>query len=114
MTVALGFAAFENIEYAMIYGPGIILTRSLMSVPAHICFAAFWGYGLTIARYVKHNEHPLKTMLPYIMAAAAAHMAYNLLLFLNTWTVLLVFPLLLALVLTTHRRLISLQPVPPV
>ena len=72
MTVALGFAAFENIEYAALYGPGIILTRSLMSVPAHICFAAFWGYGLTLARFVSHHRHPLATMLPYILLAALA------------------------------------------
>ena len=110
MTVALGFAAFENIEYAALYGPGILLTRSLMSVPAHICFAAFWGYGLTMARFVNHNQHPLRTMLPYIFMAALAHMAYNLVLFLNSWTVLLVFPLLLALVISTHHRLASLHP----
>lgn len=51
MTVALGFAAVENIVYAQAHGSGVLLVRFLWPVPAHLGYAAVWGYGLARARF---------------------------------------------------------------
>lgn len=44
---SLGFAAMENIEYAFMYGPTVLLTRALMAIPGHCAFAVVFGvfYG---------------------------------------------------------------------
>lgn len=110
MTVALGFAMFENIEYATMYGVGVILQRSLMSVPAHIAFASLWGYGIVRAKYVYRGRNPYAVVFPYILLAALCHTAFNYFLFLQSWTILLVFPLLLGLVIFAHHRLAEFSP----
>lgn len=44
---SLGFAAIENVLYLFMYGPGVLLSRALLSIPAHAGFAVFMGtyYG---------------------------------------------------------------------
>jgi RsiW-degrading membrane proteinase PrsW (M82 family) len=51
---ALGFAAVENgfILHAHPQG-GIWLARALLSLPAHVFFACFWGYALGRAKHAK-------------------------------------------------------------
>lgn len=50
--VALGFATVENIYYSLVYGSGIIVVRSLFSVPLHITTMGLMGYFLGEARYL--------------------------------------------------------------
>ena len=40
MTVALGFAAIENVGYMVRFGPGVLVTRSLLSIPIHSIWPA--------------------------------------------------------------------------
>lgn len=41
--VSLGFAALENVIYVVEYGPGVILSRGLFSIPGHCTFGVFMG-----------------------------------------------------------------------
>lgn len=105
MTVALGFAALENVEYMVRFGTGVLVTRSLLSTPTHLACAAIWGYGLARARFISRHKKYLKTALPYLLAAAGVHAAFDFFIFLRTWTILLVFPLLLFIVWYSNRKL---------
>jgi RsiW-degrading membrane proteinase PrsW (M82 family)/ribosomal protein L40E len=105
MTVALGFAAIENLEYMVRFGPGVLVTRSLLSVPVHLACAAIWGYGLARARFISRHKRYFTTSLPYLLAGAGVHAAFDFFLFLRTWTVLLVFPLMFFIVWYSNRKL---------
>jgi RsiW-degrading membrane proteinase PrsW (M82 family) len=105
MTVALGFAALENLEYMVRFGPGVLVARSLLSVPIHLACGAIWGYGLARARFISRHKRYFITALPYLLAGAGVHAAFDFLVFLRTWTVLLVFPLLFFIVWYSNNRL---------
>ena len=53
MTVALGFAAFENIEYTVNGGLGVLVVRSFTAVPLHVGLASIWGTGIARAKFYK-------------------------------------------------------------
>jgi protease PrsW len=105
MTVALGFAAIENVEYIVRFGTRVLVARSVFSMPIHLACAAIWGYGLARARFISPDQKYVKTVLPYLLAAAGVHAAFDFFLFLRTWTVLLVFPLMLFIVWYSNRKL---------
>lgn len=105
MTVALGFAAIENVEYMARFGPGVLVSRFLLSIPIHLACGAIWGYGLARARFISKHKRYFTTALPYLLAAAGVHAAFDFFVFLRTWTVLLVFPLLLFIVGYSIRKL---------
>ena len=44
VTVSLGFAALENVQYVLQYGLGTGLLRAVTSVPGHAIFGVFMGY----------------------------------------------------------------------
>jgi RsiW-degrading membrane proteinase PrsW (M82 family) len=105
MTVALGFAAIENLEYMVRFGPGVLLARSLLSTPIHLACAAIWGYGIARGRFISKSQRYFKTALPYLLSAAGVHAAFDFFIFLRTWTVFLVFPLMLFIVWYSNRKL---------
>jgi protease PrsW len=109
MTVALGFAAIENVEYTMRFGPGVLVWRSLLSVTVHLACAAIWGYGLARAKFISKHKRYYITVLPYLLAAAGVHAAFDFFLFLRTWTILLVLPLLLFIVWYSNNKLLYLR-----
>jgi RsiW-degrading membrane proteinase PrsW (M82 family) len=109
MTVALGFAAIENLDYVVRFGSGVLVARSLLSVPVHLACAAIWGYGLARARFISRRQRYFITAIPYLLAAAGVHAAFDFFLFLRTWTILLVFPLLLFMVWYANRKLYYLR-----
>lgn len=47
VSVSLGFAAFENLEYVMGYGLAVAPSRALLAIPGHLSFAVLMGlfYG---------------------------------------------------------------------
>ena len=49
--VALGFAALENVQYVLEYGPSVIVSRGLLSIPAHGIFGIYMGLFYANARY---------------------------------------------------------------
>jgi RsiW-degrading membrane proteinase PrsW (M82 family) len=109
MTVALGFAALENVEYIVRFGPGVLVARSVLSMPIHLACAAIWGYGLARAKFISRDKKYVKTALPYLLAGAGVHAAFDFFIFLRTWTILLVFPLLLFIVWYSNRKLLYLR-----
>lgn len=109
MTVALGFAALENVEYTVRFGAGVLVGRSLLSMPIHLACAAIWGYGLARARFISRHKKYFITALPYLLAASGVHATFDFILFLRTWSILLVFPLLLFIAWYSNRKLYSLR-----
>lgn len=49
--VSLGFAALENVQYVLNYGPSVIVSRGLLSVPGHAIFGVHMGLFYSNARY---------------------------------------------------------------
>lgn len=106
MTVALGFASFENLFYAFRFGNEVLFARFLWPVPAHMAYAALWGYGLAWARFVHPEKSRTLTMAPSVLMAAAFHATANFLLFLQeTVTAAISLFALAALAVLAHVRL---------
>jgi protease PrsW len=106
MTVGLGFAAFENILYATRFGNEVLLARFLWPVPAHMAYAALWGYGLAKARFVYPHKSKIVVMAPAVILASVLHATANFLLFLQeTATALLSLAALAILAVLAHVRL---------
>ena len=63
VTVSLGFALWENIEYVLNYGFETALIRAVTAVPGHACFGVFMGvwYGLAKSLSLKKDESASKT-----------------------------------------------------
>lgn len=80
MTVALGFALFENAMYAIGGGLGTVVARSLTATPMHIGVAALWGAGIAKARF-GGDDRWFKHIWPWFLAAASIHAVYNFAIF---------------------------------
>lgn len=80
MTIALGFATFENIEYTLMGGLDLLVLRSVTAVPLHVGLAAIWGIGIAKGKYIKGGRY-FSVMAPYVAAAALLHALYNYILF---------------------------------
>lgn len=109
MTVALGFAAVENLVYAHAHGSSVLLVRFLWPVPAHLGYAAVWGYGLARAHF--HEPHGRTVLAVSVVAAALLHGAANFALLFQTRHPLAPLVSLVALVglaFLAHRRLRAL------
>ncbi len=76
MTVSLGFAAYENIQYAMMGGISTLILRSLTSVPLHIGLASIWGMGMARSKFINGNLK-LSNIFKYIAVAAVIHAVYD-------------------------------------
>ena len=50
VSVSLGFALWENIEYVLMYGFGTAMVRAVTAVPGHACFGVFMGVWYGIAK----------------------------------------------------------------
>jgi RsiW-degrading membrane proteinase PrsW (M82 family) len=109
MTVSLGFAALENLVYMAQLGVGVILVRSLLSVPAHLACGAIWGFGYARARFLQPGGGLFAVMAPYVLWAGLAHAAYDLLAFSGGAGVVLLLPLVYALWRWGARRLRALE-----
>ena len=109
MTVGLGFASIENLIYATRFGNEVLLVRFLWPVPAHMAYAAVWGYGLAKARFIHPEKSRIRTMAPSIVVAALFHAGANFLLFLQE-TIPAVLSLIAIAILAyvAHLRLIRL------
>ena len=107
MSVALGFAAFENIEYTMAGGLATLVLRSITAMPLHIGLAAIWGSGIAKAKYFKNSRYFI-TLVPYVTTAALIHALYNYLQFIspyNPWMLLVAIVFAFILSRNAARRL---------
>ncbi len=76
MSLALGFAAFENISYTVAGGYGVLLLRSFTAVPLHAGLASIWGSGISRAKFYREEKY-FRTLFPYVTSAAMIHTIYN-------------------------------------
>lgn len=75
-TIALGFAAVENVMYFRAYGAEIVDDRAILSTVLHMICAAIMGYG--IMRYLYHPKKVRKiSILLYLFLASLAHGMYD-------------------------------------
>lgn len=51
VAAALGFAAFENVNYVTSYGLGVAVMRALTAIPGHCIFGIFMGFYYGMAKY---------------------------------------------------------------
>lgn len=56
--VSMGFAIFENIEYALAYGWLNTLVRAVTAIPAHCIFAIYMGHYFGQAKYYESIDQP--------------------------------------------------------
>ncbi len=82
MSIALVFAAFENISYTVAGGFGTLMVRSFTAVPLHAGLASIWGSGIAKAKYYKDGRY-FSTLIPYVAVAALLHAFYNYIQFIN-------------------------------
>lgn len=109
MTVGLGFASIENLIYATRFGNEVLLVRFLWPVPAHMAYAAVWGYGLAQARFVYPRRSKVLTMAPSVVVASLLHAGANFLLFLQeTIPAVLSLIAIALLAYVAHLRLVRL------
>ncbi len=105
MSASLGFAIFENLFYAFQQDWSVIPLRSITSVPGHLAFAAIWGLGIAKMKFMEQENNYFATILPYLGYSALLHGFYDFVLFLNTWTTFLIFPILIFMVIHAHKHL---------
>jgi RsiW-degrading membrane proteinase PrsW (M82 family) len=87
ITAALGFAALENLLYALRFGVGVVPARALITLLAHACFSGIAGEALGRMRFGK------ATFLSGLAIASVLHGSYNFILasrLPQAWAVLLI------------------------
>jgi len=110
MTVALGFAAFENVYYVWNSGLDLAFSRSLITVPGHMCLAAIWSYGMAELKFKEKNSSYLKSVIPYLALAAVIHGLYDFLVSQRHWAfVYFAILVVLIMLLYFHQKLIYLS-----
>ncbi len=75
VTVGLGFAAFENVFYTILYGYKVGLTRAVLTSLAHASFTGIFGYFLGQAK-----EHDMKSLILWgFLTVSVLHGIYDFL-----------------------------------
>ena len=77
---SLGFAAIENVLYAFTYGPGVLLSRALLSIPGHAGFAVFLGsyYGTAKIYEAYGSQKQAKALIFYgLLMSTLMHGFYD-------------------------------------
>ncbi|WP_022850313.1 PrsW family intramembrane metalloprotease [Limisalsivibrio acetivorans] len=75
VSTAIGFAAFENADYAVRYGSAVLFERSLASMPLHISLASIWALGIAKGKFAYGGY--IRNATPYILLAGILHAFYN-------------------------------------
>ena len=78
VAAALGFATVENVIYAMVLGPKLLLARAFTSTLAHVGFSGLIGYAFGAARFRAKGER--RGLVRSFLAVVALHGAYDLML----------------------------------
>lgn len=76
-TVALGFAAIENVFYLERYGTATLLIRSVLTVPAHAFFTAPLGVALGFSKRAESVAGKYLWLLGGLAFAVAGHGVYD-------------------------------------
>lgn len=77
---ALGFAISEDVTMLHVHGAsGVWIARALLALPAHVFFAALWGWGLGRARQLREPgaQFPLLFVFAVIGHGFYAHLVFG-------------------------------------
>ena len=92
-SVALGFAAIENIGYLYNCGDSVLLLRAFSSVPMHAACGMLIGVELRKQRYDKSNAATISHM-DAVVPAITLHAVYNFCIFVELFYVAIVIVIL--------------------
>lgn len=76
--VGLGFAALENLQYVLHFGPGVVVSRALLAVPGHFFFGVAMGAFFGIAKFFP--QHKTKLLTLSVLTPILIHGCYDFLL----------------------------------
>ncbi len=76
-TVAMGFAAVENLVYLERYGTATLIFRSLLTIPAHACFTVPMGVLLAYAKRAEAVWAKYLLLVAALAGAALLHGSYD-------------------------------------
>jgi RsiW-degrading membrane proteinase PrsW (M82 family) len=102
VTAGLGFAALENVLYAVSYGLTVGLTRGVITSIVHASFSGIVGYALGMAKFVPKGVKPV-VVGRAVLTAAVLHGVYDFLLF----TELMSFPVLAGVVILLYLGILG-------
>lgn len=68
VSVGLGFAAGENIEYVFAYGLSTALVRAVTAIPGHCIFAIYMGYYYGMAKYNDYRGRSFRRRFYLLLA----------------------------------------------
>ncbi len=80
ISVSLGFALLENIEYTFMYGMGTAIARAFTAVPGHACFGVFMGIFYATARQLANRlDHAESKKFRFyaVLVPTMVHGAYD-------------------------------------
>jgi len=109
--VALGFATYENILYVFSnnsYGLMLVLSRGIISIPAHAVFGIYMGYYLGIAKSTK-KKLSLRLKIKSLLIPIILHFTYDILLATKNYYAFAIFILLLYLLTFVKIKKISIN-----
>ena len=113
-TVAMGFAAVENLVYLERYGTATLLMRSLVTIPAHAFFTIPLGMAVAYARRAPTLAGKYLWLAGGLAAAALMHGLYDIWLSFPSDTMRAVAYLQVALMaLLTYRLMRLANSAPP-
>jgi RsiW-degrading membrane proteinase PrsW (M82 family) len=81
MMTALGFAVFENIQFAAQHGGSVLLPRYLLATPVHVVLALVWGAAWAKGRFLMPRRPLWLVMAPATCLAALLHGAWDYVMF---------------------------------
>ena len=85
---SLGFASLENLFYIFQFGPEVMIGRAPISTLAHVIFGSFWGYAL--GRQAQQRKSNALWVSVGLTVAAAVHGLFNVLIFVQPLTSLII------------------------
>jgi RsiW-degrading membrane proteinase PrsW (M82 family) len=112
-TVALGFAAVENLFYLERYGTVTLLTRSVLTVPAHAFFSIPMGVMMAYARNARRERTRYLWLLGGLGVSVAFHGLYDVWLSIGAAWLDWIAYLQVVLMGVLALRLMRLPPLPP-
>lgn len=119
-SVSLGFAAIENVLYAMEGGLEVVLMRAFTAVPGHAMMGVVMGYFVGLGKFKRDSGHRTGLLFLGLFFATIIHGAYDFFLMYNeamvfplAFVVLIVGVILGLRAMKIHRRAaVASEPVP--
>lgn len=75
---SLGFAAMENVMYGLNYGTGVLLSRAIMAIPAHMSFAVLFGMFYGQAKLLAVHGHRAGSVACVVLGYALSVLLHGL------------------------------------